>query len=124
MKHNVQLCLVMPLRDYAAFEDLAEEMQIRITKVEVISDDDAVPKGTQHHVSKRRTKMTSELWDAIKSYPDTMTLIDMRKSLRRNYSNPPSTQTISRVINNYITRPIPDYSVPTGPVGVPQEGEK
>lgn len=104
MKRNVQLCLVMPLRDYATFEDLAEELDITITSVEVVAGNNSV-KG---HVSKRRTPMTAELWDAIKSYPDTMTLVSIRKSLRRTFSNPPSTQTISRVIKELITRPIED----------------
>ena len=38
MKKQVKLCLTMPLRDYAAFEDLASQLGVSITDITIAND--------------------------------------------------------------------------------------
>ena len=89
---TVQICLTIPLRDYAAFEDLAEELgcEIHLKSVE-----EAKPKApnTRHKVTP---EIVQEVLKASKATPTAGA-----KKLKRVLKLPHGVSTINKILGGY-----------------------
>lgn len=112
-KKRVTMCLTIRLRDYSAFEDLAEELGVEVFDVRLMepdSSEEAVTTPRRIH-QKRRVFLTAQIWDKVMSYPETMTFSSMARQMgkgNRNSREVPSSQTISRIRRGIIKRPKTD----------------
>jgi len=117
-KKLVTMCLTIRLRDYQAFEDLAEELGVDVFDVKLI---EMQPDKKVTEVKKRKRakpkvkfKVTTELWDKIMSYPESMTYSAIVRQMGKGEKNPrkiPSCQSVSNIRQGKIKRP-GDVSVP------------
>ena len=105
MKTYVTLCITMPLRDYASFEDLAKELGVNVTKVEIAADGAHQHARTSTHQKPKRVMLTRELFDAAKEYPDSMTNVSVVRNLTKRFGKSPHVSTIGRVRSGKISRP-------------------
>jgi len=105
MKTYVTLCITMPLRDYASFEDLAEELGVNVTKVELASNTKMAAEKPVKANPKKRVRLTRELYDAIMEYPESMSNVSIRRNLSKRFEDTPHVSTIGRVRRKQIKRP-------------------
>ena len=109
MKTYVTLCITMPLRDYASFEDLAEELGVNVTKVELATNtkmaEGKPAKAPAPKLTKKRVMLTRELFDATMEYPDSMANVSVVRNLTKRFGKSPHVSTIGRVRSGKISRP-------------------
>jgi len=106
MNKQVQLCVTMDLRDFAAFEDLTSELGIEMYDEKII--DQAKAKPVARKRQKKAIHMATEVWDSIMEYdPDKSTYDQIRAQLISEFGghNVPSTETIRRVYCGKVKRP-------------------
>ena len=101
METQIKLCLTLPLRDYAAFEDLATELGVRIFDIEIADTQKPQPQPqppTKYAPRRsRRVPVTRELYDAVMSYPDDMAHRAVVRQLLKKYDKVPSVSCIGRI---------------------------
>lgn len=110
MKKRIKLCITMALRDYAAFEDLAAELGLDVSDVDIVNADEK-----QRTIKKRRSPvyLATVVWDRIKKFsadyelPEQLGYTEVRRRLIVEFGkeNVPSPETIRRVVLGKVDRP-------------------
>ncbi len=105
---QVRLCLEVPLRDFATFEDLANDLGVTITEVTIVDTIDIDPRQKRAR-PKLKFKITPESWNEVMEYPESMTYSAISRQMRKLHTNEiskvPSAQTVSNIRRGVIKRP-------------------
>jgi len=100
----------MPLRDFASFEDLTNELDVDITEVSIVDTD--IDKGPikRRARPKLQFRVTPASYKEVKDYPESMTHAAVSRQMKKLHpSEPtkvPSEQTVSNIRKGVIKEPV------------------